>query len=516
MFCTNCGKELDDGVKFCPHCGTAVKIHSSDSTSTKTDATDDSQKTTEKENSPKEGFQETDSKETTPKSENQTQDSQGSNESQNYSEKKNNTIDDTIDKIGDEIGGGIESAVNELKDDFKNAEDTFSKTMDKAEDISSNWKSYFTFENMEKLSALSLIIPVFMLIACKILDTVFGFAAIRFSFFLIIPTIVRCIFILVSVAAFVCVVYLLIMNEAKRSLWSIIILVGSTLSLLSCSGIFFKHEAWPFVTSIICLIWGICSFSHIVLRNKGIETAPEIGEDLKAYHTWYKDYKANHPSGEEYERQRIANDPEASYFDGKGITLFGLNLLTILLSIITCSLATPWMMCKVMRWKKSHTVINGRRLAFNGTGGSLLGHWLLWELLTVVTCGIYSFFMYVAFRKWEMQHTTYEDEPLSPGLFDGNSFQYFGYGLLQILLMLITCGLAAPWTITMITKWETRHEVVSGNRLMYDGTALGILGQYIIVFIFSIITLGLYAPWGTVRLNKYVYKHTHVNKQATP
>lgn len=27
MFCKNCGKEINDGMAFCPYCGTAVKKH---------------------------------------------------------------------------------------------------------------------------------------------------------------------------------------------------------------------------------------------------------------------------------------------------------------------------------------------------------------------------------------------------------------------------------------------------------------------------------------------------------
>jgi hypothetical protein len=27
MFCVNCGKEIPEGVKFCPHCGTAISFH---------------------------------------------------------------------------------------------------------------------------------------------------------------------------------------------------------------------------------------------------------------------------------------------------------------------------------------------------------------------------------------------------------------------------------------------------------------------------------------------------------
>ena len=109
-----------------------------------------------------------------------------------------------------------------------------------------------------------------------------------------------------------------------------------------------------------------------------------------------------------------------------------------------------------------------------------------------------------------MQHTYYQDSPASLGAFDGNSFQYFGYGLLQVLLLTVTLGLAGPWTITMIEKWEMKHCLIGNDRMQYEGTAMGILGQYIIVFLLSIVTFGIYTPWGTVRIFRYLYSHTHV------
>ena len=170
------------------------------------------------------------------------------------------------------------------------------------------------------------------------------------------------------------------------------------------------------------------------------------------------------------------------------------------------------MICKIMKWRKTHTVISGRRLDFDGTGGSLFGYYLLWSLLCIVTFGIYGFFMHVAMKKWEMKHTFYADdysEYSDISLFDGDSFQYFGYAFIAGLLLTVTCGLAYPWVHTMIQKWETSHEVVCNDRLYYDGTATGILVQYLIVYLLTILTLGISSPWGTVRLNKYIYAHTH-------
>ena len=379
-----------------------------------------------------------------------------------------------------------------------------------------SWKEYLTPENMELAAVLVLMLPVFTAVvslALHVITTLLGNVPVIGTVFGIVSVIVSIIFVIAAGIGLTSCIYIIATDQNKRSTWSYITLGGAVIAFLSCLGIMFPAvRPVALIIGIISLFWGLDAVSRVALQKKGIESAANVGEDLGAYSKWYADYKAEHPSSAENEAQRIANDPQASYFDGSGLSLLGLTLLTVIVSAITCGIAAPWMICKLYSWRKEHTVINGRRLRFTGTGGSLLGHWILWEILCVITCGIYSFFMHVALKKWEMEHTEYADQPNVLGQFDGDSFEYFGYGLLQAILLLLTCGLAAPWTITMIQKWEMRHSVVAGDRMTYEGTALGILGQYIIIFLLSAITCGIYSPWGTVRLNKYIYSHTRVYK----
>ena len=458
MFCKYCGNEVKDGAKFCPSCGKQLTGEARD------------------------------------------------------------TIGDTIDNVGEDIGKGIDDAVNEFKDGFKNSSEKFTEAAgnvgQKADDIRKNWKDYLTVENMEKLAALTLLLPLFMSIVNKVLGTMYG------NFFYMIPVagpvflvglkLIRLLFVLAALCGVLSMGYILLMVENKRNTWSYILAGATVVAFISCLGYMFYWVPIRFILCLICLVYGIDIFSVIVIQNKGVEATPNVSEDMGAYKAWYEDYKAKNPTTTEV---TVEGGPE-SYFDGSGVELFGYLILTSILSAVTCGLAAPWMICKILKWRKEHTVIDGRRLAFNGTGGSLFGHWILWEILTIITCGIYAFFMYVALRRWEMERTYYEGDLNTLGQFDGNSFQYFGYALLQGILCTITCGLAAPWTITMIEKWEMKHTKVGVDRMKYEGTGLGLLGQYLIVFVLTLITCGIYSAWGTVRLNKYIYSHTHVDAQA--
>ncbi len=470
MFCVHCGKEIPDDSQFCPNCGGKQPIG----------ITGDSK------------------------------------------------IGDMISQAGDKIGNGIDEAVNDFHNEVKGFGQTISQKVDvvenRADEAKQNWKDYLTLENMEILAVLVLVLPLFMWVVNYALTfvafkVIYGIFRTRFILNILrfITGLIRVIFVAVSGAGIAAVTYILVKEPSKRNVWSYVTAGGAVLSFLACFGIMRGTRGWlPFiyVFGLACLIWGIDAISRVLLQRKGFESQANPGEDIAAYKKWYADYKLSHPSSKEVEAKEIQSNPEASYFDGDGLSLLGLYILTFIVSLITCGIAAPWMICKAYKWRINHTVINGKRLQFTGTGGSLIGHWILWEILCIITCGIYSFFMHVALRKWEMQHTVYDDQPYWQGQFDGNSFQYFGYGLLQTLLLLVTCGLAAPWTITMIQKWEMKHSIIAKDRLRYDGTAMGLLGQYIVVFLLTIITCGLYSPWATVRINKYVYRNTHVDSQV--
>ena len=282
-------------------------------------------------------------------------------------------------------------------------------------------------------------------------------------------------------------------------------------SAISCIGIAFHVGVLGWLFGIISVVAGVELLARITIAANPMDTPFNLGGAFDVYKKYYEDYKAKNPTTKDLEKTEVIN-PEMSYFDGNGAELFGYTILGTIICVVTCGIATPWIICKIYSWKLSHTVINGRRLTFDGTGASLLGHWIVWELLTLVTCGIYSFFMYVALRKWEMKHTYIDGEAVVPNesssYFDGNSFEYLGYAVLGGILICVTCGIATPWAVCMIQRWDVKHQNINNRRLVFSGTGLGFLGEYIIIALLSLITCGIYSSWGQVRLLKYITRHT--------
>lgn len=93
--------------------------------------------------------------------------------------------------------------------------------------------------------------------------------------------------------------------------------------------------------------------------------------------------------------------------------------------------------------------------------------------------------------------------------FDGGLLQLIGWKLLGGLLTLVTLGLAYPFALCMIYKWETKHTVINGRRLKFDGTGTQLWGKWIVWTLLTIVTLGIYSFWLTIKSNQWMIKHTH-------
>lgn len=94
-----------------------------------------------------------------------------------------------------------------------------------------------------------------------------------------------------------------------------------------------------------------------------------------------------------------------SKFTGSTFGLFGINILTGLITIITLGICLPFAICKKEKWIATHTYINGKQLTFNGKASQLIGRYIVWLLLSIITAGIYSIFLTIKTKKWVVKHT---------------------------------------------------------------------------------------------------------------
>ena len=94
-----------------------------------------------------------------------------------------------------------------------------------------------------------------------------------------------------------------------------------------------------------------------------------------------------------------------SKFTGGLLGLIGIGIISLIITICTLGICTPWAVCKKERWYTTHTIVDGKKLTFDGTGAQLFGNYIKWLLLTVITCGIYSFWLSIKMKQWVVSHT---------------------------------------------------------------------------------------------------------------
>lgn len=103
---------------------------------------------------------------------------------------------------------------------------------------------------------------------------------------------------------------------------------------------------------------------------------------------------------------------------------------------------------------------------------------------------------------------------VSPGTaesrFDGGLAGLLGYNLLAIIGTVLTLGIAYPWMMCMLVRWETRHTVINGHRLRFDGTGGQLIGKWLVWLLLIIVTLGIYSLWIPIRIKQWTVKHTRM------
>lgn len=474
MFCSNCGNKLDEGVKFCTNCGTKVERPSAE-----------------------------EPKVEEPKVEEPRVEEPKVEESKVEEPKVEEIKPEPIPAYTDNNSGNNSGNTNANNSNNANNSKSF------------NWKEYFTKENIERFAPAAALLPLAMAIVVGILSGVLfstvGSYGVGRVICRIIVGLLKFLFVAVTIGAAAGLIYVAVNFKDKNLVKTWVAPAVVVVAALSCIGIAFHWSVFAWITGIVAVIMGIEFLARIVIANQPMDSDVQPATAVEAYKQYYKNYRAKYPTSKDLEKNGYSGTNN-SFFDGPGIELFGYTILTGLVSAVTCGIAAPWMICMVYKWRMQHTVINGRRLTFTGIGTALFGHWILWEILTIVTCGIYGFFVPVALRKWQLKNTFIEGEPVvvnaEVSFFDGGTAGFIGYTLLGSLILTITCGLAYPWVMVMMQKWDTKHQVINGRRLAFTGTGLGFLGEYIIIFLLTIITCGIYSAWGQVRMYKYITRHT--------
>lgn len=141
--------------------------------------------------------------------------------------------------------------------------------------------------------------------------------------------------------------------------------------------------------------------------------------------------------------------------------ILGNHILTGLLTFATCGVGLPWAIVMHEKYVIERTITNdGRRLRFDGRGLDLVGLILLTIALVPLTLGLAFPWLAVQWRGWFVSHTLIEDPTAPEGYtrlrFDGTATSFAVQAILSVLLVYMTCGLYLPWAVINYLRWSWR------------------------------------------------------------
>ncbi len=204
-----------------------------------------------------------------------------------------------------------------------------------------------------------------------------------------------------------------------------------------------------------------------------------------------------------------------SRFTGGMLANYFIGLFTVIVSAITLGLAYPAMICWKLRWKASHTYLNGRQLVFDGRGTQLLGKYILWAFLSIITFGLYYIFSAkLKMTEWETKHTHFAnynyDKNDNKSKFSGKWYQLFGVNFICNFVTVITFTIGYYWAHCYKERWYCKHKTIDGCQLEFNGTGMQYFGKRAIWTLLSVITCGIYTFWLQIKSVKWTVYHTNL------
>jgi len=226
-------------------------------------------------------------------------------------------------------------------------------------------------------------------------------------------------------------------------------------------------------------------------------------------------------------------------FHGTGGTLFGIHIVTVLLSIVTLGIYSFWGRTKIRQYLWSQTALAGDRFAYHGTGGELFRGYLkamgILLLVYVVTLAIVPLvfrpllgdtagaiagvgLLVAAFlvlipaalvgaRRYRASRTSWRGIRFS---FSGRIGEFVKLYLGGALLSLLTLTLYGPYFHANVRRFHVTNTRFGTAVGAFDGHGADLFRRYVIALLLTIPTLGLYWFWYAAERERYYWSRTSV------
>ncbi len=220
-------------------------------------------------------------------------------------------------------------------------------------------------------------------------------------------------------------------------------------------------------------------------------------------------------------------------FAGNGGSLFGISLVNIFLTLVTCGIYMFWAKVRVRRYLFSQTEFAGDRFAYHGTGSELfrgflkaslvfgipyaclaMGPELLgMEVWMQVTARLMAGGLFVAFipvatvgaRRYRLTRTSWRGIRCS---FVGSAWQYVKLYLTGATLNVITLGVYYPFFDARRQTFLVSHSCVGNQSFRFDGKGTGLAKDFCLAVLLTPVALGLNWFWYSAKRQRYYWERT--------
>ena len=197
---------------------------------------------------------------------------------------------------------------------------------------------------------------------------------------------------------------------------------------------------------------------------------------------------------------------------GASISFFFFNLLCGILTVITLGIAYPFIVVMKEKYLAKRTYTTGHKNIFDGNGFQLIGKYILWLFLTVITFGIYSIFLIAKLIAWKTAHTHFFDSEVKESKYTGNGFVRYFLNIALTILAGITLGLAYPFKVCALQRYDKNNSIIDGYKLRFTGTAMQYFGKHILWTLLSIVTIGIYYIFVPFKKQRWIREHTIIDE----
>jgi uncharacterized membrane protein YjgN (DUF898 family) len=219
-------------------------------------------------------------------------------------------------------------------------------------------------------------------------------------------------------------------------------------------------------------------------------------------------------------------------FQGNGGTLFGIQIVNLLLIIITLGIYYFWAKARVRSYLWSQIDFDRERFAYHGTGKETLLGWLkavaifgipimvcqkvpmllgapkaliiIGIILTYLLIAVFVPVATVGSRRYRMSRSSFRGIRFS---FRGKWLEYAKLFLAGSLLSMVTLNFYSPYFDMRRQKFFMGKSYFGNRNFGFDGKGKDLLGSYALAFFLALPTLFVSLLWYGYKKTKYIWNH---------